>query len=1680
LPTDLAFDANDPDMIVLEREDRSGIAQGGGIYSFAGPTLIADCQINYNTTSTSGGGIYFAGGEYSPTTLRNCLVTNNSAVRDGGGISNNWQNELEILNCTIADNALTGVYSFGGGLYGSYESNAVVSDSIIWNNSGSKGSQIALVSDDPADPMPSSLKISHSDIDLKVSEATALIDANTAPVIRTGFNQFMLPGNNDLASGIVDIGFNINYFGMTTSTLYVNNNGNVSLDAPLWAFTPDGLSSNIRTSIIAPFFADVDTREGGMVTYGAGMVDGREAFGFNWINVGYFATNVDKLNSFQLILIDRSDRAPGDFDIEFNYRTINWESGDISYLRDPVTGQVLDDPNEGIGGASARVGFSNGTGNPGTYYEFEGSGVSEAFLDSNPAGLVNGSRNSTVPGRYIFSVLRGALDIEFMDIPVYVEDGSTIDGWEAGDPLDPSAPSGLTNYNIAKDPVFVAGYYLGQIASGQKFDSPCVDIGSANANDPDIGLGDYTTRTDSVNDVDIVDLGYHYDDGILGYRLTATVIADPNDPNNPIHGYIDPNDKTIYVGVDNNVVTLVAYPDKGYQVKQWTGTDDDTLTDPENTVTLTEDKQVTVEFEPAEQPIPVVINVPGDYQTIQDAVNAADDGDTIVVDTGVHYGGYQAISLLIDKSVHITSRDPQDPCTVDATILRGFGGNLSQWNNLGVVFGPNTDPNTILNGFTIEGFGGFWADGDNGDRSIGHPNGGDGTPGLAAGIIIDAGASPTIKNCVIRNNFTVAGNGGNGVGADNLNNAGRGGWAGWAHGAGIYCGPYSNPKLINCRIEDNSAYGGNGGNGGDWSGDTTGGQANYGGNYSRANALYIPTDPNNVSTEIVEGDLWELWDWDFADVYWPIYGDPGRNSYIGDYRWYSGYGGGVYCEVGSNVEFEHCEIRGNRTYGGMSGQGGVMVAEGRQTEPLVPYEIPSYGGGVYCAANSTAIFNGCTFEDNVASETITDPNHRINPYIGYGGGISAERSAIVFITDCNFVDNQADSGGAIYVSDADMTIRDCNIASNEALRGGGFFGFGGSIDMISSIVANNQVITDVNDPNDDEVLSIGAGLCFWSVDATIRDCNIIGNRAEASGGGLYLRGENESQIRNCLIINNAAGRDGGGISINWYAMPEIANCTFTGNAASGTAGETDNTGFGGALYCGYESDVTISDSILWNNFGLKGQEIAVGASFETVPKCKVTVKYSDVKASPDSLWVDIGCELSLESSDGNINVDPLFVSGPEGRYYLSQAGLGYDGLGQSLTSPCIDSGSDYASHVGLLGYTTRTDIVRDKDKVDMGYHYNIGDKCRLADFVFDGVIDLSDFNIFEQLAEKWLEGSCSEENDWCDSADIRTDGQIDEYDLYFLVNDCNNVADINAPIPDPSEWDIEPYMSSSSSVSMVAETAFDAWSRDVQYEFDCITPGGHDSDWQDSSIYTDRGLIADLGYGYRVRSRDKFGNVTEWSEIRYSGIDTTPPAPAPRIETIDANSTTSISMVATIAYDDSDVEYYFENVLGDVNDSGWQDEPNYTAVDLDPNTEYGFRVKARDKSASQNETDWSEVVYATTLVPADTDPPLPDPMEWDLVQDANGFDGTPREVYGGGGTFDYYAQMTAVIAIDGGGGVVEYYFECTTEHGFDSGWVIDPIYSVLVGRIGQGHRFRVRARDQAHNMTAWSPEDPAD
>jgi Nidogen-like len=203
-----------------------------------------------------------------------------------------------------------------------------------------------------------------------------------------------LLANDDGSTAAVPIGFTANFFGNEFTELFVNNNGNVTFTDSLGEFTPFDFTTT-GDVIIAPFLADVDT--GGApgdgskeVTYGTDTLNGNAVFCVNWVDVGYFSQHVDKTNSFQLLLIDQGS---GNFNIEFNYDRVSWETGDAS------------GGDNGFGGTSAAVGWASGDGDPLHSFFRDGSFENGALLDSGPKALIAGMQNSGGQfGRYVFNV----------------------------------------------------------------------------------------------------------------------------------------------------------------------------------------------------------------------------------------------------------------------------------------------------------------------------------------------------------------------------------------------------------------------------------------------------------------------------------------------------------------------------------------------------------------------------------------------------------------------------------------------------------------------------------------------------------------------------------------------------------------------------------------------------------------------------------------------------------------------------------------------------------------------------------------------------------------------------------------------------------------------------------------------------------------------------------------------------------------------------------------------------------------------------------------------------------------------------------------------------------------------------------------------------------------------------
>ncbi|MBL8230291.1 MAG: hypothetical protein JNL98_17510 [Bryobacterales bacterium] len=227
-----------------------------------------------------------------------------------------------------------------------------------------------------------------------------------APAIRQGFNTKQFGPCLDCSSPLEPIGFTVNFFGVTESSLYVNSHGNVTFgQARPGNFVPEVLQGSI-IRIIAPYFADNDMNATDTaVTYGGGTLNGRQAFGVNWLNQGYFLRHGTKKVNFQLILINRADRAAGDFDMEFNYGVMEWEAGgpDVP-SQNGNNGLCAGLPNC----IPAAVGWSNGlTGAQNRSFEITGSRIAGALIDSNPNGLRYRIQGSTIPGRLIFEVRNG-------------------------------------------------------------------------------------------------------------------------------------------------------------------------------------------------------------------------------------------------------------------------------------------------------------------------------------------------------------------------------------------------------------------------------------------------------------------------------------------------------------------------------------------------------------------------------------------------------------------------------------------------------------------------------------------------------------------------------------------------------------------------------------------------------------------------------------------------------------------------------------------------------------------------------------------------------------------------------------------------------------------------------------------------------------------------------------------------------------------------------------------------------------------------------------------------------------------------------------------------------------------------------------------------------------------------
>lgn len=88
-----------------------------------------------------------------------------------------------------------------------------------------------------------------------------------------------------------------------------------------------------------------------------------------------------------------------------------------------------------------------------------------------------------------------------------------------------------------------------------------------------------------------------------------------------------------------------------------------------------------------------IINIPADYPTIQEGIDAAEEGDTVLVQPGTYYENIRIshANNITVASLYLTT---EDPSYISQTVIDG-GQQYS------VVYFQETSANALLCGFTI-------------------------------------------------------------------------------------------------------------------------------------------------------------------------------------------------------------------------------------------------------------------------------------------------------------------------------------------------------------------------------------------------------------------------------------------------------------------------------------------------------------------------------------------------------------------------------------------------------------------------------------------------------------------------------------------------------------------------------------------------------------------------------------------------------------------------------------------------------------------------------------------------------------------------------------------------------------------------------------------------------------------
>src|SRR5690606_33687567 len=101
----------------------------------------------------------------------------------------------------------------------------------------------------------------------------------------------VLPRNADGSYGPLALPFTFDLYGSSYTQVWINTNGNLTFTGSYSAYSASGFPFNMP--MVAPFWADVDTRLGGQIYFKLNSTN----LIVTWDGVGYYSGQTDKLNT---------------------------------------------------------------------------------------------------------------------------------------------------------------------------------------------------------------------------------------------------------------------------------------------------------------------------------------------------------------------------------------------------------------------------------------------------------------------------------------------------------------------------------------------------------------------------------------------------------------------------------------------------------------------------------------------------------------------------------------------------------------------------------------------------------------------------------------------------------------------------------------------------------------------------------------------------------------------------------------------------------------------------------------------------------------------------------------------------------------------------------------------------------------------------------------------------------------------------------------------------------------------------------------------------------------------------------------------------------------------------------------------------------------------------------------